>query len=295
MPSPVLALVAGDDGVWAGGLGGVAWYSDDNGWTPLTAGLPVRSVAALASGSGSLFAGGERGIARSKDGGRIWTRCAVPDGTNAMAALALSPRFLQDGTALAATLEHGVYRSTDFGESWQPSSFGLQSSEVLALAWGMGESVIAATSSGLYRSRNEGRAWQLCQQTAGTAFVTLTVLTDGEVLAAPEMGPLLRSAENHTAWSPHGELPADIRTSAVLALGGERILMGTADHGLLLSTDDGAAWSAVSTASALSLAANEGRVFAGTSAGVIVSADGGETWTDLSPPPLHDLHQMLLV
>jgi photosystem II stability/assembly factor-like uncharacterized protein len=51
----------------------------------------------------------------------------------------------------------------------------------------------------------------------------------------------------------------------------------------------------VSGETALSLAANETQLFAGTAAGVLASEDGGETWTDLPPPPLHDLHRIQVI
>ena len=70
--------------------------------------------------------------------GRSWRRCSVPDDTGTVTALALSPRFQEDGTALAATLDNGILRSTDSGQSWQTSSFGLQSLEVAGPCLGNG-------------------------------------------------------------------------------------------------------------------------------------------------------------
>ena len=49
-----------------------------DGWTLLTAGLPLRSVTTLACAAGSLLAGGVGGIARSLHGGLSWQRCSVP-------------------------------------------------------------------------------------------------------------------------------------------------------------------------------------------------------------------------
>src|SRR5215213_6215594 len=166
LPSPVLALLTSQDGLWAGGFGGVARYTAMDGWELLTAGLALRSVTALARAGGSLLAGGEGGIARSSNGGLSWQQCSVPSNIGTVTDLALSPRFEEDGTALAATLDNGILRSTDFGQSWQESSFGLQSSEVTAIAWGTDETVVAATPSGLFRSPNAGRAWRPLTSTA---------------------------------------------------------------------------------------------------------------------------------
>jgi hypothetical protein len=85
IPSPILSVLPGPNGVIAGGLGGVARY-DERGWHPLLPGLPLTSVTALALAGETLLAGGTGGIA-------------------------LSPAFAEDGTALAATLDNGVLRS----------------------------------------------------------------------------------------------------------------------------------------------------------------------------------------
>src|SRR5262245_45771824 len=149
LPSPGLAVLPDPSGLWVGGLGGAARFSIDDGWTPPAPGLPVAPVTALAHSGGTLLAGGSGGIARSADGGRSWSPCAVPGGPVTVTAIALSPTFPDNGAALAATLEAGVLRSTDGGQSWQTSGFGLPSREVAAVAWGQGDSALAATDAGL--------------------------------------------------------------------------------------------------------------------------------------------------
>ena len=294
LSSPVLALLPSPQGVWASGLGGVSGYTDGEGWSPSSLSLPLRSVAALARADGSLLAGGQGGIAQSRDGGRTWRRCSVPDDGGTVTALAPSPHYDQDGTALAATLGNGILRTIDFGQNWQTANFGLQSPEVLAMVWDTAETVIAATSVGLVRSPNAGRAWRALPSTTGMGFSALAT-TDGEVLAAPDTGPPVRSSQDFSQWLPLEGVPDDVRCSAMLSLGAGRMLLATAEHGLLLSRDGGCVWSAVSPRTILSLAADGLRVYAGTDAGVMKSDDGGETWTDLPRPPLHDLQRLLLV
>ena len=93
LPSPVLTLVTSQDGLWAGGFGGVARYTEMDGWTLLTAGLTLHTMTTLTYASGSLLAGGEGGIARSLNGGQSWQQCSVPGDVGTATDLALSPRF----------------------------------------------------------------------------------------------------------------------------------------------------------------------------------------------------------
>jgi photosystem II stability/assembly factor-like uncharacterized protein len=292
-PTPVLAILARPGSIWAGGPGGLARYRDGEGWAPPLAGLPLRAVTALAAGEGSLLAAGDVGIAWSRDDGRTWRLSLAPDATGTVTALALSPAFVQDDTALAGTLDNGVLRSTDGGRTWQTSRFGLPDSEVLAFVWGTGESVIAATSSGLFQSPNAGRAWRAISATSGRAFTALAARPRGEVLAAPEIGPPLRSAGNLADWTPVAGLPDDVRISALLPLEAG-ILLGAAEHGLLRADEDCANWKTVSGACVLCFAADATTIFAGTTAGMIVSHDGGETWSNLPSPPLNDLRQIMI-
>jgi hypothetical protein len=202
LPSPGLAVLAEPGGVWVGGLAGIAWYSATTGWAPLTSGLSLRSVTALAGGAGLLLAGGAGGIARSRDRGSSWSPCTFPGDTGTVTAIALSPNWPEDGTALAATLDNGILRSTDAGQSWQTAGFGLRSREVVALAWGRDETVVAATSAGLHRSPNAGRAWRVCAGTEETAFVALAMLPDGT-----------RRGGRPTVWRRGQSLP-DCRTTS---------------------------------------------------------------------------------
>jgi hypothetical protein len=67
-----MALACGPEGLWAGGIGGVAWRPTGGVWEPRLSGLPLTTVAALTYADGWLLAGGAEGIARSDDGGLTW-------------------------------------------------------------------------------------------------------------------------------------------------------------------------------------------------------------------------------
>jgi photosystem II stability/assembly factor-like uncharacterized protein len=293
--SPVLAVLSGPNGVWAGGLGGVAWFEDDVGWKPLVSGLPLTTVTALAAGAGLLLAGGLGGIARSSDRGHSWSVASIPDGAATVTSLALSPSFAEDGEALAATLDNGILRSTDFGRTWTAASFGLRSHEILAFAWGRDGTVFAATRAGLHRSTNSGRAWRVVAGTEDIAVAAVAALPDGSVLAAPETGPPVRFNPVQSEAVPLPGLPETLQTWSLMATAARTVLLGSSKHGMFLSPDGGETWSTVSPECAIAFTGADGRIYAGTETGVVVSHDGGTTWFPLPPPPLSDLRRLLTV
>lgn len=298
LPSPVLALAADETALWAGGIGGAARYS--SGWQSLLSGLPLTSVTALASINGWLYAGGAGGIARSPDGGTHWEQTNSAHSASPVTAFAFSPG--NPTLLLASTLAHGVLRSTDAGAHWSIATFGLETLECTALLWAQQDSAFVGTPSGLYISPNGGRAWRSCAGTEGAPIAALVALPDGTLLAGVELGGVLRSQDGGETWHRHSDLPPDITITTMLstALG---VLLASSEHGLLHSRDGAASWTCVENALTLSLATNGAtdgatdgaRVYAGTTAQILASADG-RAWAETLPlPPLQDHARLLLI
>ncbi|MGA9349642.1 MAG: hypothetical protein WBW48_12685, partial [Anaerolineae bacterium] len=65
----------------------------------------------------------------SDDGGSTWSRSrgGLPDGCDNISALAVSPDYARDRTLLAGVIGLGIFKSTDGGQLWEPSSAGLLS------------------------------------------------------------------------------------------------------------------------------------------------------------------------
>ena len=205
VPASVLALAIGRGGLWASGPGGAVWRAPDGEWHSRISGLPLTDVAALVYAGGWLIAGGAEGIARSKDGGIAWE--AAAGDVAAVAAIAVSPAFTTDGTALAAMLGDGITRTQDAGRTWQAATAGLHNFDVSALAWAEAETVLAATAAGVCRSLDAGQTWQLATETESRVIAALAFLPDGTALAACEVGGILRSEDHGQHWAAGHDLP----------------------------------------------------------------------------------------
>ncbi|MFL5760693.1 MAG: WD40/YVTN/BNR-like repeat-containing protein [Thermomicrobiales bacterium] len=289
----VNSLAVGPGGVWAGGLGGVARYSDAEGWSPPNSTIALHCVISLAYREGVLLAGHESGIVRSSDGGKTWESTDVGGNFSTTTAFAFSPRFAEEGVALASTFGSGVLRTTDGGRSWRPSNFGLDDHEVMSLAWQARESVVAATQSGLFHSPNGGRAWRTVPNTNGIVFNTLTWLPDGALLTAPNMDRPRLFSPDLTEWEPVDALPGTMDAWSITTLPGGMILLGGGIRGLWVSADSARSWTQLWQRGCWSVTGDGERIFAGPSNGLACSKDRGQTWTALPHPPLQPFHWML--
>jgi photosystem II stability/assembly factor-like uncharacterized protein len=118
--------------------------------------------------TGTCYVFGQTGglLHVSRDGGSTWARPrgGLPGGCDYVSTIAVSPAYDQDRTLLAGIVGMGVFRSTDGGQLWQPSSAGLVSMgvEQILISPGFARDplVFARTrTGGLHRSKDGGRTW----------------------------------------------------------------------------------------------------------------------------------------
>ena len=252
------------DGICFAACGSGLYRSQDGGdsWRKLrTSSESVTTAVAVSPAFAqdrSVFAAVKGGVLRSSDGGDTWFTSAFPAPPPLFSSLLVSSHFERDGFLLAATMEDGVFSSTDRGARWQPWNFGLFDLNVLCIAlspaWVDDETVYVGTETGLYRSANGGRAWR------HTGFPA-------------EFAPALCIACLEDR---------DSRAS--------RLIVGTEQHGLMESCDHGETWARLA-ADAISGAVNQLHVcrrgddslaiYALVEDGILCSDDAGKVWTEV--------------
>ena len=170
---------ATDNALFAGTGHGV-FRSVDRGstWTPL--GLDGENVASVAISPNfgtddTIFAGTLDGLFITNDGGTTWERPGTPGfrPEDSIEAVALSPNFVVDGTALVTARGRGLFRSTNRGKTFEPVGADLlernqlldtfskstASPIVFSPAYASDRTVFGFSGTELLKSTNGGETW----------------------------------------------------------------------------------------------------------------------------------------
>ncbi len=308
--TPEGRLIAGtSDGVWMS-------PDEDGQWTQI--GIPTGTTMALAEApNGTLVASTANGICRSTDGGQEWTMTHPIRATDYSRSITVHPngaifattpdsgtiRSTDNGLTwqsvhqllsyrapiLASTSSGSVFivgwnpgiilRSDDVGQSWQPKTTGLPSSNPSSLLVSQLGPLYVSLFEGLFRSTNNGDSW--------TRISTLDSLSDSRLVESPAGGLFLityanwhdeepviyRSDDQGSHWYDIKSTFPNYITSMLIDFN-ERFIVGSST-GVYTSTD-GIHWQqnndGLFDVVALSLCQTRGGVFfCGTSGGIFYS------------------------
>jgi photosystem II stability/assembly factor-like uncharacterized protein len=203
----VLSLALLGRQVLAGTDDGVFFSDPDTGaWTRLAtvvgrvdAHPRVKDLLALPPRN--LLAATSKGLLRSADGGRTWTRPALGLAEE-VTALAVSPN---DIDVVVAATPLGFFRSTDGGQRWDQVSSGLGELQPHTLAFMPSNDrvLLATTGGGLFRSEDQGSTWARVDGGVPYSDITgLAVHPDGRTLYASDFtwGGIFRSQDGGKRW-----------------------------------------------------------------------------------------------
>jgi photosystem II stability/assembly factor-like uncharacterized protein len=263
------------------------------------------------------------GVLISEDGGTTFRPSNAGFVTRQVSSIIPDP--LQRGRVFVSTLfngiDGGVYVSEDNGRTWQPASTGLGANDVYALCAPPGNSrrLYAGTETGVYYSDNSGGTWKRAEmkkagkptRKPGVKRASLVVDRPAAIEPEPQKG---RQSTKKSPSIPNGKpgrKPAPKKPVVRQDLTGHVVELATTDTGVLYaaswdglfrSDDIARGWERMDIGtyrgrvfSVATAPRDPATVFAGTSEGLQMTRDGGETWTKVEIPIRNNLKDLTCI
>lgn len=291
----VFDLAGFNNVLYAGGSGGALYFSTDGGenWERPLLGIAANAIVHdFYEYNGKLYVAtvGD-GVWRLGDSPYKWEKLGTTGLTNQnIWALAGS------GNNFYAAGNGGVYLSTDGGATWTARNNGMTYSVIQALALDGGK-IYAGTQQGtaaqneVWVTEDNALNWKkLGNGIAGdfpTGFVNRTfemAVVGGKVFASSTSGVIVYDG---TKWSTAFQGP-NITSFFSIAASGNTLFAGSWYHGIARSTDGGTTWAFVNNGlnsrQVGGIYKANGVIYAGTTRGVMISRDEGQTWTQTTAP-----------
>lgn len=199
-----------------------------------------------------------------------WTPTNGPEGGMVFCTAA-------NGSTIFAGTQIGIFRTTDFGETWIPVNDGLEElPESVNSIVIHGSTIFAATEYGIYRSTTNGAVWVPLYG----GYAQTIVFSGSTIYAGVDSDEFLKSTDNGDTWTPVGNGFPEYRFAFAVAVDGPNIYAAVDWFpNFYFSTDNGNSWTpVVIPADIYSITISESKVYLGTEFGVFVSTDHGGNW-----------------
>ncbi len=226
----------------------------ESGTGPFTAvntGLPMSGsnwfVQSIGEDGAYLYAGTESGIYRSTSGTDTWSNI---NGTLAASSTVYANKFYSIGNSIMAVFAGsisqggGIYRSSNFGNTWLIGHSGMGSNVTVYTLTQVGGTIWASTSTGLWTSTDNAQSW-----TAHPVvnYTTYTLASINNTLVIVSSFGIRYSTTGGTSWSEASGDPESPTKGELIAFDGKLYALVGTSTGCLRSTDNGATWSAFIT------------------------------------------------
>ncbi|WP_241654683.1 WD40/YVTN/BNR-like repeat-containing protein [Granulicella sibirica] len=224
------------------------------------------------------------GVLISEDGGNSFA--ASNTGFSARQITAFQEDGQKSGVLYAGVVNDkewgGVFMSQDGGLSWAQRSDGLGGRDVFGLGQAADGTIVAGTGHGLFYQAGAWTKASVKETPIEVEVPVKVVAKKGVRKGATPAKPTVRKVIAKPTYSPD-ELDGRVYGIATV---GDKMFAGTSS-GMLLSVDSGRTWMTVPALGKDELrfvAAEKQTIVAAGLARIMLSTDGGETWTQVTTP-----------
>ncbi len=269
------ALLKDSDKIYAGGLGGGVFVSDNDGtsWYQSSNGLTHGYINTIAKNNNRIFAGTYYGIYVSSDFGSNWNESGLTDEI----VMSIAP---SGNNIYAGTFGHGVYLSTDDGNHWESRSNGLANQVIASIVEDSIYLYAGVTGDGVYRSSNSGMNWEQINSGLTNLYVHSLVIRENKIIAGTENGIFISTDKGNIWYSSDSSLTG--LYISVLTNFNNRILAGSLAGGIYISQDEGNSWELANDGAKYpylsAIIVNSEDIITGSQFGICISTDTGINW-----------------
>lgn len=263
--------------------GGV-YRSTNNGanWSNANSQLTSDMIKTMALDcrNGYIYLSIISGIARTTDNGSTWTYYNHSS-TFPVFDWFMNIYTLPNGNILTSTNYDGIFKSTDYGQTWDKSNAGLVNTNVASIlvtpteailvsdphgldfrssdtgdTWvptGFGTmtcyassktSVVYAinTGSGFYRSTNDGKTWQQSNDGLSSATLYSLAVDENDAIYVGGYGVIYKSTDYGISWNSSCQGITDTKVNSIVCGSNGTLFAGTNPDGVFRSTNAGLDW-----------------------------------------------------
>ena len=218
------------------------FFSNDNGrsWTQLDNGLTDRGPPRLFAIGTTLFAQMWDHVFRLKAGEKSWTKLTIQDLWKTDTAESDITKFVISSEVIyAATVDGGLFRSTDMGNWWQSIKHEAMydfDGELAAL----GTTIFYIGDSQVFHSTDAGNSWTMYNSNlTNQEILSMTVLSENRLYVGTLSG-VFRSADGGKSWTKTNT--GIINTHIEDLVFFRNALYAITDGGIVKSADGGNSW-----------------------------------------------------
>jgi photosystem II stability/assembly factor-like uncharacterized protein len=258
--------------IWDSLNGGRMFLTTDDGanWTQISSADSDIDILSIVMLNSNILAGTWNGFYLSTDGGTTWN-AVTPTGIPVDTAIW---SIVMINTTLFAGTTGDIYKSLDNGNTWTEVNSGIPVDARITSIVASGDAIFAGSASnGVFITTNGGASWtKINSGLTDTHISQLVVL--GTRLFAVTLNGVFISDNNDTSWAADTSGLENVNCFVVV---NDQLFAGTDDNGVYLSVDGGITWTSFNSGipantRVWSMAVSSEGIFAGTSAGVWVTA-----------------------